>query len=299
MLGALVALIIAASIVYPGFLLPGNLQIMLTQYAPLGIVSVGMTLVILAGGFDLSVGAIFAGAAVVATSLSPQIGVIPATLIALVMGLALGVVNGTIVTVLGVNPFITTLGTSSLYSGAVLFISDSAAYTNTDESFMWLGNGSLVGIPLSLLCLGVVFIAGLVAMERMRFGRRIYAIGGSREAARLSGIPVNLVQGGTYVISGLLAAFAGVITASQQGSGQGAMGNSLALDAIAVVVIGGTSLRGGEGRMWKTAIGLLILAILDNIFFSLAVDSNFQLVVKGAIVIVAVAGDQLLRRGRQ
>ncbi|MGX1676469.1 ABC transporter permease [Streptomyces sp. NPDC055400] len=125
------------------------------------------------------------------TSLSHTTGVAGAALLALAMGGILGAVNGMIVTVLRVNAFITTLGTSSLYSGAILFISDSTAYSNSESNFMWLGSGTLFGVPVSLVCPALVFVAGLIAMERMRFGRRVYAIGGSKEAARLSGLPVQ------------------------------------------------------------------------------------------------------------
>ncbi|MFE4950173.1 ABC transporter permease [Leifsonia sp. NPDC056665] len=296
MLGVLVVLIIAATIIYPGFLEPGNLSIVLSQYAPLGVVAVGMTLVIIAGGFDLSVGAIFATAATIAAALAPKIGVPAAFALALISGIALGAINAFGVTVLKVNPFITTLGTSSLYSGAVLFITNSTAFSDTGDAFQWLGTGTLFGIPNTILLLILTFAAGVVALNFTTFGRGIFAVGGSREAARLSGIRVNLVQGSTYVISGFLAALAGIMTASQQGAGQGSMGGTVALDAIAIVVIGGTSLVGGEGKLWRTAVGLLVLAILDNIFYSLAVDSNAQLIVKGAIVILAVAADQLVRR---
>jgi ribose transport system permease protein len=296
MLGVLALLIVAATIIYPRFLEPGNLAIVLSQYAPLGIVAVGMTLVIIAGGFDLSVGAIFASAATIAAALAPQIGVPAAFALALIGGLILGFINAVGVTVLKVNPFITTLGTSSLYSGGVLFLTNSTAFSDTNSDFQVLGTGATLGIPNTILVLILTFLVGFVVLNFTGFGRGIFAVGGSREAARLSGIRVNLVQGSTYVISGFLAALAGVITASQQSAGQGSMGGSVALDAIAIVVIGGTSLVGGEGKLWRTVVGLLVLAILDNIFYSLAVDSNAQLIVKGAIVILAVAADQLVRR---
>ncbi|MFE4230018.1 ABC transporter permease [Arthrobacter sp. NPDC056886] len=296
MLGVLVVLVIAATVIYPGFLDPGNLQIVITQYAPLGVVAVGMTLVIIAGGFDLSVGAVFAAAATIAAALSPQIGVTSAILLALGAGIVLGAINAFCVTVLKVNPFITTLGTSSLYSGGVLFFTNSTAFSDTNDDFQWLGTGATLGVPNTIIVLVLTFAAGVLALNFTSFGRSIYAIGGSKEAARLSGIHTNLVQGSTYVISGFLAALAGVLTASQQGAGQGSMGASVALDAIAIVVIGGTSLVGGEGKLWRTAVGLSVLAILDNIFYSLAVDSNAQLIVKGAIVILAVAADQLVKR---
>ncbi|MFD4957771.1 ABC transporter permease [Microbacterium sp. NPDC058389] len=299
MLGVLLALTVAATAIYPRFLELGNLSIVLSQYAPLGVVAVGMTLVIIAGGFDLSVGAIFAAGATTAAALAPQYGVPVAFLLALVGGVVLGFVNALGVTLLRVNPFITTLGTSSLYAGAVLLLSNSTAFSVTNPEFQLLGTGSVLGIPNTIIVLIVVFAAGSVVLNFTSFGRGIYAVGGSREAARLSGIRVDFVTGSTYVIAGFLAALAGVMTASQQGAGQGSMGATVALDAIAIVVIGGTSLVGGEGKLWRTAVGMLILAVLDNIFYSLAVDSNAQLIFKGTIIIAAVAADQLVRRGRR
>mgnify|MGYP001586814525 CR=1 FL=1 len=299
MLGVLVLLTVTATVIYPRFLELGNLSIVLSQYAPLGVVAVGMTLVIIAGGFDLSVGAIFATGATTAAALAPQYGVPTAFVLALCGGTAFGLVNALVVTLLRVNPFITTLGTSSLYSGAVLLLSNSTAYSDTSPDFQLLGTGTVFGVPNTIVVLVAVFATGSILLNFTSFGRAIYAVGGSREAARLSGIAVNRVTGSTYVIAGFLAALAGVMTASQQGAGQGSMGATVALDAIAIVVIGGTSLVGGEGKLWRTTVGMLILAVLDNIFYSLAVDSNAQLIFKGAIIIIAVAADQLVRRTRR
>lgn len=298
MLGVLVVLVIVATVLYPGFLSLGNLQIMATQFAPLGVIAVGMTLVIIAGGFDLSVGSIFAVSATTATALWDQLGPF-AMVLGILLATLLGALNGFIITMLKVNPFITTLGTMSLYSGGVLYITNSTPFSNTEDAFRWLGRGTLLGIPTMIVILVLVFLLGTLLLNSTRFGRSVFAIGGSREAARLTGIPVRRVQATTYVISGFLAGVAGVMTASQIGAGQGTMGTGMELNAIAVVVIGGTSLVGGEGRVWRTAVGLAVLATLDNIFYSLAVNSNAQLIVKGAIIILAVAADQLVRARRR
>lgn len=298
MLGVLVVLVIVATVLYPGFVSLGNLQIMATQFAPLGVIAVGMTLVIIAGGFDLSVGSIFAIAATTATALWTEFGVL-AMVFGLLIATVLGAINGLIITVLKVNPFITTLGTMSLYSGAVLYLTNSTPFSNTEEGFRWLGRGTILGVPVLIVILILAFVLGTILLNTTRFGRSIFAIGGSSEAARLTGIPVRRVQAMTYVISGFLAGLAGIMTASQIGAGQGTMGSGMELNAIAVVVIGGTSLVGGEGRVWRTAVGLAVLATLDNIFYSLAVNSNAQLIVKGAIIILAVAADQLVRARRR
>ncbi|PJJ61703.1 ABC transporter permease [Compostimonas suwonensis] len=296
MIAVLIALLIVATVIYPGFLEPNNLLLILSQTAPLGLVAVGMTFVIIAGGFDLSVGAVYAVAGTVAAALA-QDGAPPVVglLAGVGLGLVLGSVNGVLVARLGINPFIATLGTSSVYLGGILLFSNSQPFAVSDDGFKFLGAGKLGPVPVSVIVLVLVFLIGAAVLHVTPFGRRIFAVGGNAEAARLSGISVRMVRGSTYTISGFLAALAGVMAASRIGVGQGDVGANVALDAIAVVVIGGTSLTGGEGKMWRTAVGLLILAVLNNIFFSLAVDSNWQLVTKGAIVVLAVAVDQVFR----
>jgi ribose/xylose/arabinose/galactoside ABC-type transport system permease subunit len=296
MIAVLVALLVVATAIYPGFLQAKNLLLILSQTAPLGLVAIGMTFVIIAGGFDLSVGSVYAVSGTVAATMSlagfpPAIGF----LTGVILGILLGLVNGVLVAVLAINPFIATLGTSSVYSGAILLFSNSQPAAVTDPAFKFLGSGKLLGIPISVIILIIAFLVGAVLLHLTPFGRRLFAVGGNSEASKLSGIPVRSIRGGTYVISGFLAALAGAIAASRIGVGQGDVGATVALDAIVVVVIGGTSLAGGEGKMWRTGVGLLVLAVLNNIFFSLAVDSNWQLVTKGAIVVLAVGVDQISR----
>jgi ribose transport system permease protein len=295
MVAVLAGLVVVATILYSGFLAPDNLLIVLSQSAPLGVAAVGMTFVIIAGGFDLSVGAIFATAGTIAAKVSIDHSVTLGILAALGLGLVLGIVNGVLVARFNINPFVATLGTTSVYAGGILLYSDSQPYTVTKASFMELGAGSVGGVPLSVIVLVAVFGVGALLLHKSTYGRRVFSVGGNAEASRLSGVPVRLVRGSTYALSGLLAALGGVMAASRLGVGQGDVGANLALDAIAVVVIGGTSLAGGEGRIWRSGVGLLILAVLDNIFFSLAVDSNWQLITKGAIVVLAVAADQAFR----
>lgn len=294
--GVLVAIVIAATIAYPGFLTWDSIQLLLTQNASLGIVAVGMTLVIISGGFDLSVGAVYAAAGTVAAVTSANGSVILGIIAGILTGVVAGAVNGVVVARFHVNPFIATFGTSTIFAGIVLIATQSQPYPVDDPAFAILGQSTIAGIPLSLILLVLTFAGGSVLLNRSVYGRRLISVGGNREASRLAGIRTASVLGGAYLISGTLAAFAGVISASQLGVGQGSGGGTLALQAIAIVVIGGTSLLGGEGSVIRTAVGLLIIATMNNLFFSLALDSNWQSIAQGGIVIAAVGLDQLTRR---
>lgn len=298
MVWALVILLIVATILYPRFFNIVNITNILSQNATVGIVAVGMTFVIIGGGFDLSVGAIFAVGAVVFARFADPAGLWGAAGLVLIASVICGIVNGLVVTKLKVNAFVATLGTGSIFGGAAYIFSNSAPITPDNFAFQTLGTGSLFGCPISIWLLFIVFLVGGFVLIKSVYGRSIYAIGGNSEASRLSGLPVDLLRGSTYVISAACSGLAGMILASRLGVGQADMGASIALDSIAIVVIGGTSLMGGEGAMWRTAIGLLIMATLTNVFDSLAISTNYQLVTKGAIVIGAVALDVFARSRR-
>lgn len=290
-----IALLVVGGIVYDGFFSGNNLRSILSESAPLGVVAIGETFVIICAGFDLSVGSIYAiGATVFAIVGNAHSWVLAGTLPVL-LGAALGAINGVVVTQLKVNPFIATLGTGSIYGGSILLLTNNAAYPL--ERYGALGSGQVGPMPISVIVLVVLMVAGGVVLKSTIYGRKVYAVGGNSEASHLAGLRVGLIRGGTYVISGALAAFAGVMEASLLGNGQGNIGANTALDAIAIVVIGGTALLGGEGAMWRTAVGLLIIGILDNIFFSLALNANWQTIFTGFILIAAVAFDMLVRRG--
>ncbi len=292
----LLVLIVVSAILYPGFLDVGNLRNILSQNAPIGIVAAGMTFVMIAGGFDLSVGAIVALVAVVYAQLASSMPLAPAAALALLAGIGVGVFNGLVVTRLRVNPFVATLGSGSIVGGLAFLLSRSQSVTVERPSFMALGNDAWLGVPISIWLLVLVMaVAGLV-LQRTAFGSSVYAVGGNSEASRLAGIAIGRVRVTTYAISGGLAALAGLLLVSRLATAQADMGGTVALDAIAIVVIGGTSLLGGEGAIWRTAVGLLVLAVLTNLFNSLALDTNWQAVIKGTIVIAAVAVDALVRR---
>ncbi|MBM9466115.1 ABC transporter permease [Nakamurella leprariae] len=301
MVGVLVVLIIVATILYPGFLNPANIGNILTQNSAVGIIAIGMTFVIISGGFDLSVGATYALGAVLFAGLTIQTGsIVVAGIGAIAAGVVVGLINGVIVSRLNVNPFVATLGTSSVVSGIAYIYSDSSPFiVNDDPQFQDLALSTIAGVRLPIWILVIAFIVAALLLARTTFGRNIYAVGGNYEAAWLSGLRVKGLNASVYVLTGVLAALAGMMDASRLGVGQADVGGSMALDAIAIVVVGGTSLLGGEGAIWRSAVGLLILATLTNVFYSLNVSQHWQLIAKGCIVVAAVAVDAIIRHRKR
>jgi ribose transport system permease protein len=294
----LIALVILCRVLYPGFLARDNIFNILSQNAQVGLIALGMTFVMVAGGFDLSVGAIYAAGATVYAMEAKEMALPLAALVALSVGLVCGTLNGVIVTRLKVNPFIATLGTTSIFGGAAYLYSHSAPVLVDRPDFNVLGAGRWFGVPISLVLLIIAYIIGAVVLSKTVYGRSLYALGGNPEAARLAGLRVDLLKTSTYALVGVLAAFGGMIIASRLSIGQADIAGTMSLDAIAIVIIGGTSLFGGSGAVWRTAVGLLLLAVLTNIFDALALDSNFQSLIKGVIVIGAVALDAFSRQPR-
>jgi len=301
MLGVLVLLVIVATILYPGFLDPANVGNILTQNSAVGLIAIGMTFVIISGGFDLSVGATYALGAVLFAGLTLKTGsILVAGLGALAAGVVVGVVNGLIISRLGINPFVATLGTSSVVSGIAYIYSNSSPFIVNDvPQFQDLALSRIAGIRLPIWILLIAFVVAAVLLARTTYGRNIHAVGGNYEAAWLSGLRVKGLNASVYMLTGALAALAGMMDASRLGVGQADVGGSMALDAIAIVVVGGTSLLGGEGAIWRSAVGLLILATLTNVFYSLNVSQHWQLIAKGCIVVAAVAVDAVIRQRKR
>jgi len=295
MVWMLILVLIGASVAYPGFSDWTNFQNLLSQAAPVGIVAVGMTFVMIAGGFDLSVGGVFGFAAVLFANRFDAWGFSGAAAAALAVGCAMGALNGVVVTRLRVNPFVATLGTGSVFLGAAYLFSDSTPQVPLDPGFGHIGLDYWGLLPISVWVLIAAFLVGGIVLHRSVYGRTLYAIGGNDEAARLAGLRVNVARSSTYVWTAGLAALGGAILSSRLSTGEANMGADVPLDAIAIVVIGGTSLLGGEGAMWRTGVGLLIIASLTNVFNALAINSNWQLVVKGCVVVAAVALDLYAR----
>lgn len=287
----LLALVLGAALSYSGFMSTANWTNILTQNAPVGLIAVGMTFVIIAGGFDISVGAEFAFCATFYAGVAINHSAWLAGALTIVLGLVLGSCNGALVTLLRVNPFIATLATASIFAGMAQIYSNNAPMLVSRSSFTTLGMSSVGPVPISVIILVVAFVVGGIVLHKSVFGRSVYAVGGNAEASRLSGTRVRLIQASTYSIVGVLAGVAGMITASRLAMGQAGMGSTYTLDSIAMVVIGGTSLIGGIGGMWRTAVGLLIFGVLTNVFDSLAIGLPAQLIVKGVVIAGAVAFD--------
>lgn len=262
------------------------------------VLAAGMTFVILTGGIDLSVGSVLGATAVVAVvvSLIPSMGwaAIPA---ALLVGLLIGAFHGSMVAYLGMPPFIVTLGSLSIWRGAAYLFADGTSQINNNLSYAFLGNASIGPIPvLVIIAFSVVLVAWFI-LRRTVLGNWIYAVGGNPTAARLTGIPVKFVLIFAYSVCGLMAALGGVLQSSRLYSANGKLGEAYELDAIAAVILGGTSFVGGQGSVIGTLFGALIIAVLNNGLTILQVSYFWQLVIKGLVIIIAVLIDRL--RGRK
>jgi ribose transport system permease protein len=289
----LVAVVAASS---PGFATKTNLFNLFSQWAPAGIMAVAMTFVILTGGFDLSIANGFSLCAVTAAAAGRTEAPAVAFLAALGVGLAIGLANGLLVAGVRINPFIATIGTGFILGGITLVATGNVAYTVDDPGFATVGAGRWHGFPYSGMILVACLCAGGLVLARTVYGQAVYAVGGNAEASRLSGIRVGATIGSTYVLSGLSMGVAGSITASQLSSAQANINPDIVFDVITIVVVGGTSLTGGVGSMWRTAIGLGIIATISNAFSLADVNPSYQDIVKGSIIIGALALDASMRR---
>lgn len=287
------------------FLQPQNLINVIVQVAPIGIIALGMMFAIITKGIDLSVGATVALAAVIAASMA-QMGSdrfpvwwvgIP-VIAALIVGALVGGVIGTLVSVFRIAPFIATLGMMTAARGLALIYTDGRPISRLASGYNFLGQGSILGIPVPIYLFAGVAVLTWVILQRTRFGRHVYAIGGNEQAARVSGINVSRVQFGIYTYIGVLAALAGVILSARIGSGNPQLGMTIELDAITATVIGGTSFNGGVGTVWGTIVGALIISVINNGLDLLSVSPFWQMVVKGAIIVIAIIIDERKNRRR-
>lgn len=291
----LILLIIVVSILNPSFLDLSNLLNLLRQISINGLIAFGMTFIILTGGIDLSVGSILAlSSAFIALMITSGVDPIIALIIGVLIGFVLGAVNGLLVTKGNMAPFIATLATMTIFRGLTLVITDGNPITNLGDSYLFqlFGKGYFIGIPVPAVTMIIVFVILLIILQKTTFGRHTYAIGGNEVAAKISGIKVNKIKILIYGISGLMSALAGGILTSRLNSAQPTAGTSYELDAIAAVVLGGTSLTGGKGRIVGTLIGVLIIGVLNNGLNLLGVSSFYQQVVKGVVILIAVLIDR-------
>lgn len=289
--GVLVALILLVGIsaaLSDRFLTLPNLLNVLRQVSIVGILAVGMTFVILTKGIDLSIGSIL-GVAVVLFAGFLETGSMAASIaLGLAAAITLGLVNGVGVAYAGIPPFIMTLGMLSFARGLAFLYTGGTPIPIINETFYDLGNGYLLGLPNPTWILGAVIAVGWIILSFTPFGRSVYAIGSNEDAARLSGVPVRSYLVAVYVISGFVACIAGIVFASQLSVGTPIAGQGYELDAIAAVVVGGTSLFGGRGSVGGTLIGTLIIGVLANILNLTGVDPFVQQLIKGALIVVAV-----------
>lgn len=297
-IGPLVGLIIFSIILglmNENFLTLSNMLNLLRQVSVNALIAFGMTFVILTAGIDLSVGSMLAlGSALTAGLLASGMDPILSVFIGLLIGLVLGAVNGLIITKGKVAPFIATLATMTIYRGATLVYTDGMPITGLSDSFSFemIGRGYFFGIPFPVIIMIVAFIILYFVQRKTVFGRQVYAVGGNEEAAKLSGIKTDRVKIWVYALTGMLAVLAGIIMTSRLDSAQPTAGTGYELDAIAAVVIGGTSLAGGRGRIVGTLIGALIIGVISNGLNLLNVSSFYQQIVKGAIILIAVLFDR-------
>jgi ribose transport system permease protein len=293
-----VVLFVVLTVTSDVFFTPQNFLNVLDQSAAVGLMAAGGTLVIIAGGFDLSVAAVFAVSGVVAAQMVDDVGPGLALVLGSLVGLVLGLINGLLTSYGRINPLVATLASSIIIRGIALVLTGGFLVTVKDTGFPELGRGEVLGVKYSIVIWAVfALICGFV-LARTTFGRAVYAAGGNPEAARLSGIRVGVVRTATYGISGLAAGLAGVIVTSRVSSGQADAGAGLELSVIAAIVIGGTSILGGEGAVWRSVLGVLLLALIGNGFNLLNVNPIYQQILQGGIILLAVAVDAWARRQR-
>lgn len=296
-LSGLVGLAVVLWALTPHFLTVSNLLNVAEQATIIAIVAVGMTFVIIAAGIDLSVGSVVAFSGVVMASVLHSSAPLPVALAAgLGTGLLCGLVNGLLITIGRLPPFIATLGMMSVARGAALVFTEGRPISGFSGSFRSLATGEVLHIPLPVIIMAAVYLIAHFVLVRTRLGRYTYAIGGNEEAALLSGVNVRLYKTMVYGISGLLSGLAAILLTARLNSAQPIAGMMYELDAIAATVIGGTSLMGGEGTVLGTLIGALIMAVLRNGLNLLGVSSFIQQIVIGSVIIVAVLIDMALKR---
>jgi ribose/xylose/arabinose/galactoside ABC-type transport system permease subunit len=286
-----VVLTVGAALFAPGFRSPNNLQNVLTNAAPLGVVVLGQCLVILVRGFDLSVASVMATAAVIATSFDETTNwsVIPILTVSLLMAVIVGSVNGYLVTQREVSPFLATLAMMIVLQGLRFAWTKGAASGRVPEMIRMLGSQAIYGIPINLLLLLVLSVIVGVMLQRTAFGRKIYMVGGNPRAAELVGINVNRVTFGCYVLSSILAALGGLVLVGYVGSVDNWVGRGYELNSIIATVMGGVSLGGGRGTVLGALVGAFVLTEIFNITLLLGFPVQFQWVVKGVVILLAVA----------
>ena len=292
----LIVICIFASILSDSFLSIANLFNVIKQITVAGIVGCGMTFVILTGGIDLSVGSIVGLSGAIAAGIMASTGnAVLAVLAALGIGILCGAANGFFVAQCDIPPFIATLGMMTLLRGCVLVYTKGAPISIKVDSYKFIGKGLVAGIPFPVIVLLVLYLIANYLLTQTSFGRNVYAFGGNREAARLSGIRVKYTEWMVYIFNGLMSGIAAVVLTARLGSAQSTSGEGIEMDAIAAVILGGTSLSGGSGFVLPTVVGAMIMGIIDNILTLMIVNPHATTFVKGAVVLIAVLVDKKVK----
>lgn len=293
----LIGLFIILSFSSPYFFTVTNLTTVLRQVAVVGIITVSMTMIILTGGIDLSVGSMLGLCAVVLAKLMVSgVNMFLAIILTLIVGMILGMLNGFLVNEIKISPLISTLGTMTIFSGLTYMITGGKGIFGFPEQFSFIGQGYLLNVPVPIIILVAVYAFGFFVLNNTKYGRYLYGIGANEKASVLSGVDVKKVKYIAYLTSGLLSALAAVVTLSRVSSALPNLGVGLEFDVVTAVVLGGVSVNGGEGRLQGVVIGLLIIAILSNGMVLLGVGNYFQAVIKGLVLLIAVGIDNISKR---
>lgn len=298
LLGIFALLLLGLALFVPGFANWDNIANVLQRNAIIGIVACGMLLMIILGGFDLSVGAVGAMTSVVSAMLIVQLPMPFALLAALLLGLAVGLGNGLLIAKIGINPFVATLGTQVLVTGVLFIMTDAQPVYGVPESFTQLGLGRIGPLPIPTLIFAVVALLTWVLLRLTVFGQYIYAVGGNKAAANLAGIHVERVTVLTYGIGGLFAGLAGILLLGTTGIGQPSSAVDWPLAAIAAVVVGGVPLSGGAGNVGRAVLGTMLLGVVANALNLMGISPYWQPAVTGAVILVAVGVDSYQRKRR-
>ncbi len=294
-----ILLCVVISFATPAFATQKNILNLLRQSSIIGIIATGMTFVIISGSFDISVGAVAALSGAVTMKLITMGNGVPvaiAVLAALGIGAVVGLINGIAVAKINVPSLIATMAMVSVVKGSMLMFTGGYPITKTIPVLDTIGNGYVAGIPIPVIIFAITVAIAFIILTKTRFGRYVYSVGGNEEASKLNGINVDSYKIKVFVINAVLAALAGIVLVGRMGTASPAAGDGYDMDAIASVVIGGTSVSGGSGSVLKTVIGVLLMSVINNSFNLLGVDMYFQYIFKGLIILIAVGADSFSKK---
>jgi ribose transport system permease protein len=292
----LIVVVIIMSFASKYFLNIVNIRNIFMDVSIYGIIGCGMTFALICGTFDLSVGSILALSGMMIAVLEPVVGIFSAILLAVAASLLTGLLNALLIAQAGINPFVVTLGAMTYIRGIVLKISEGKTILSKSDSFKAFGGSSILGVPVIVLLFVLLLLLSYVILSRTSFGRAIYAIGSNEEVAKAAGINVRLHKGAVFVMCGFLAGLCGLVLAAKQGAAAPLYGSDAPITVISAVVIGGTSMSGGQGGIFRTLLGLLLIYIVANALNLFAIASYIQTIVKGALVIGVVTLDGYSRK---